>query len=87
MSQTMLIDYDEANNLIKVHTTKDPAQAIAIPRETDTSLEKFESAFILQRAVEPARQSESFCTEQGNGNEISRCLRGSCWQTYTIDCC
>ncbi|KAF8864973.1 SPX-domain-containing protein [Acephala macrosclerotiorum] len=39
------VDYNELKNLIKVHTTKDQAQAIAIPGQTDTQLEKFEALF------------------------------------------
>lgn len=39
------IDYNELKTLIKVHTTKDQAQAIPIPGQEDTALAKFEQAF------------------------------------------
>lgn len=39
------VDYNELKNLIKVHTTKDQAQAIAIPGQADSSLERFEALF------------------------------------------
>jgi hypothetical protein len=40
------IDYNELKTLIKVHTTKDQAQAIPIPGQKDTALAKFEQAFL-----------------------------------------
>lgn len=39
------VDYNELKNLIKVHTTKDQGQAIAIPGQADTALAKFEDVF------------------------------------------
>ncbi|KUJ15647.1 SPX-domain-containing protein [Mollisia scopiformis] len=39
------VDYNELKNLIKVHTTKDQAQAIAIPGQADSHLERFEALF------------------------------------------
>ncbi|KAH8821051.1 hypothetical protein F5884DRAFT_816691 [Xylogone sp. PMI_703] len=39
------IDYNELKHLIKVNTTKDQAQAIAIPGHSDTSLAAFEDFF------------------------------------------
>ncbi|CAL3967503.1 unnamed protein product [Diplocarpon coronariae] len=40
------VDYDELKNLIKVNTTKDQGQAIAIPGHADRGLEKFENFFL-----------------------------------------
>lgn len=45
LARTDNIDYNELKTLIKVHTTKDQAQAIAIPGQEDTALAKFEEAF------------------------------------------
>lgn len=39
------VDYNELKNLIKVNTTKDQGQAIAIPGHVDTALAKFENSF------------------------------------------
>ena len=39
------VDYNELKNLIKVNTTKDQGQAIAIPGHVDTALAKFEDSF------------------------------------------
>ncbi|KAL3424615.1 spx domain-containing protein [Phlyctema vagabunda] len=39
------IDYDELKNLIKANTTKNQGQAIAIPGQGDTALQKFEAVF------------------------------------------
>lgn len=39
------VDYNELKNLIKVNTTKDQGQAIAIPGQPDTALAKFEDTF------------------------------------------
>jgi SPX domain protein involved in polyphosphate accumulation len=42
------IDYNELKTLIKLHTSKDQAQAIAIPGQVDTALAKFEQAFFTE---------------------------------------
>lgn len=44
-SSTDNIDYNELKTLIKVHTTKDQAQAIPIPGQEDTALARFELLF------------------------------------------
>jgi hypothetical protein len=44
------LDYNELKNLIKVHTTKDQGQAIAIPGKKDAALAKFEDLFFNELA-------------------------------------
>ncbi|KAE8445285.1 hypothetical protein EG329_013523 [Mollisiaceae sp. DMI_Dod_QoI] len=39
------VDYNELKNLIKAHTSRDQAQAIAIPGQADSHLERFEALF------------------------------------------
>jgi hypothetical protein len=39
------VDYNELKYLIKVNTTRDQAQAIAIPGHADYALQKFENLF------------------------------------------
>ncbi|KAH7418869.1 hypothetical protein BKA64DRAFT_655458 [Cadophora sp. MPI-SDFR-AT-0126] len=65
------VDYDELKNLIKVNTTKDQAQAIAIPGQADPSLEKFETAFFNDFSSEHDRV-ELFV--KSKADEISRRL-------------
>ncbi|KAG0646019.1 hypothetical protein D0Z07_7749 [Hyphodiscus hymeniophilus] len=68
------VDYNELKNLIKVHTTKDQGQAIAIPGHADLALAKFEYSFfnelsnqhdrvdlfVSSKAAEVGRRLESY---------------------------
>lgn len=68
------VDYNELKNLIKVNTTKDQGQAIAIPGHVDIALARFEAAFfdelsnqhdrvglfVSSKADEVARRLESY---------------------------
>ena len=42
------VDYNELKNLIKVYTTEDQGQAIAIPGHVDAALAKFEDQFFTE---------------------------------------
>jgi hypothetical protein len=42
------VDYNELKYLIKVNTTRDQAQAIAIPGHVDSTLQKFENLFFAE---------------------------------------
>ncbi|KAI1001765.1 hypothetical protein K3495_g6438 [Podosphaera aphanis] len=42
------VDYDELKNIIRIHTTKSQNQAITIPGQKDTFLERFESQYYCE---------------------------------------
>lgn len=66
------VDYNELKNLIKVHTTKDQAQAIAIPGQTDTQLEIFEALFFNELSNQHDRVD---LFVKSKADEVSRRLR------------
>ena len=66
------VNYDELKNLIKVHTTKDEGQAIAIPEQSDIALEEFEDFFFNELS------NQHDCVDlfvKSKADEISRRLR------------
>ena len=66
------VDYDELKNLIKANTTKDQAQAIAIPGQEDPRLEKFETSFFNELSNQHDRVD---LFVKSKADEISRRLR------------
>ncbi|TAQ90181.1 hypothetical protein B7494_g1485 [Chlorociboria aeruginascens] len=66
------IDYNELKRRIKIYTSKDQAQAIAIPGEVDTRLQEFERLFYNQLVNEHDR-ADLFVNSKSE--EISRRLR------------
>jgi hypothetical protein len=59
-------------NLIKVHTAKDQAQAIAIPGHADTSLARFEESFFNELSNQHDRVD---LFVRSKADEITRRLR------------
>lgn len=72
MTLTDNVDYDELKNLIKANTTKDQAQAIAIPGQEDPRLEKFETSFFNELSNQHDRVD---LFVKSKADEISRRLR------------
>ncbi|PVH80626.1 SPX-domain-containing protein [Cadophora sp. DSE1049] len=66
------VDYDELKNLIKANTTKDQAQAIAIPGQEDPRLEKFETSFFNELSNQHDRVD---LFVKSKADEISRRLQ------------
>lgn len=66
------VDYNELKNLIKVNTTRDQGQAIAIPGQEDTSLAKFEEQFFNELQNQHDRVD---LFVKSKADEISRRLR------------
>jgi hypothetical protein len=69
------VDYNELKNLLKVNTTKDQGQAIAIPGQGDTALQKFEGLFYNELSNQHDRVD---LFVQSKADEIHRRLRK--WQ-------
>ncbi|RDW91344.1 SPX-containing protein [Coleophoma crateriformis] len=65
------VDYNELKNLIKVNTTKNQGQAVAIPGQADTALGKFEAAFFTELAQQHDRVD---LFVKSKADEISRRL-------------
>lgn len=78
------VDYNELKNLIKVNTTKDQAQAIAIPGQTDPVLQKFEAEFFNELANQHDRVD---LFVKSKADEIGRRLRMSITTLLTLLIC
>lgn len=68
------VDYNELKNLIKVNTTRDQGQAIAIPGQENTRLAKFEGEFYNELSNQHDRVD---LFVKSKADEISRRLRRS----------
>lgn len=68
------VDYNELKTLIKIHTTKDQAQAIAIPGQEGTALAKFEDLFFKELYSQHDRVD---LFVKSKADEIGRRLRTS----------
>ncbi|TVY71500.1 SPX domain-containing membrane protein [Lachnellula suecica] len=66
------VDYNGLKHLIKVHTTRDQGQAVAIPGHADVALQNFEELFFVELREQHDRV-ELFVTSKAD--EISRRLR------------
>lgn len=66
------VDYNELKNLIKVHTTKDQGQGVAIPGQGDTALQMFEDLFFNELSNQHDRVD---LFVKCKADEISRRLR------------
>jgi SPX domain protein involved in polyphosphate accumulation len=66
------VDYNALKHLLKVHTTRDQGQAVAIPGHVDTALQKFEEQFFNELQNQHDRV-ELFVTSKAD--EVNRRLR------------
>lgn len=66
------VDYNALKHLVKVNTTRDQAQAVAIPGQVDTALQNFEAQFFSELSNQHDR-AELFVTSKAD--EICRRLQ------------
>ncbi|EHL00052.1 hypothetical protein M7I_4134 [Glarea lozoyensis 74030] len=68
------VDYDALKHLIKTNTTRDAGQAVAIPGQVDTALQRFEAQFFNELSNQHDRVG---LFVRSKADEIDRRLQSS----------